>query len=42
MRGGTSARIIAGRPYKTVDELDKVKGIGTKKLKKFRPYFVVR
>lgn len=37
-----SARIIAGRPYKTVDELDKVKGIGPKKLKKFRPYFVVR
>lgn len=37
-----SARIIAGRPYKTVDELLKVKGIGPKNLKKFRPYFVVR
>lgn len=37
-----SERIIAGRPYKTVDELLKVKGIGTKNLKKFRSYFVVR
>ncbi len=37
-----SARIIAGRPYKTVDELLKVKGIGRKNLRKFRPYFVVR
>ncbi|MEW6714873.1 MAG: helix-hairpin-helix domain-containing protein [Nitrospirota bacterium] len=37
-----SSRIIAGRPYKTVDELDKVKGIGHKNLKKFRAYFVVR
>lgn len=37
-----SERIVAGRPYKTVDELLKVKGIGTKNLEKFRPYFVVR
>lgn len=37
-----SARIIAGRPYKTIDELLKVKGIGPKNLKNFRPYFVVR
>lgn len=37
-----SSKIIAGRPYKTVDELLKVKGIGPKNLKKFRPYFVVR
>jgi len=37
-----SERIIAGRPYKTVDELDTVKGIGPKNLKKFRLYFVVR
>ncbi|MDL1967892.1 MAG: helix-hairpin-helix domain-containing protein [Deltaproteobacteria bacterium] len=37
-----SAKIIAGRPYKTVDDLLKVKGIGPKKLKNFRPYFVVR
>ncbi|MEA3415349.1 MAG: helix-hairpin-helix domain-containing protein [Thermodesulfobacteriota bacterium] len=35
-------RIIAGRPYKTVDDLLKVKGIGPKRLKKFHPYFVVR
>ncbi len=34
-------RIIAGRPYKTVDDLLKVKGIGPKNLEKFRPYFVV-
>ena len=36
-----AARIIAGRPYKTVDDLLKVKGIGQKRLEKFRPYFVV-
>ena len=35
-------RIIAGRPYKTVDDLLKVKGIGPKRLKKFRPYLLVR
>jgi len=34
-------RIIAGRPYKTVDDLIKVKGIGPKKLEKIRPYFMV-
>ena len=34
-------RIIAGRPYKTVDDLLKVKGIGLKKLAKIRPYVVV-
>ena len=34
-------RIIAGRPYKTVDDLIKVKGIGPKKLEKIRPYFIV-
>ena len=34
-----SARIIAGRPYKTVDDLLKVKGIGQKKLEHIRPYF---
>jgi hypothetical protein len=37
-----SARIVAGRPYRTVDDLLKVKGIGPKRLKKFRRYFVVR
>ncbi len=36
-----SARIIAGRPYKTMDDLLKVKGIGPKKLENIRPYFVV-
>ena len=34
-------RIIAGRPYKTVDGLIKVKGIGSKKLEKIRPYVVI-
>jgi len=34
-------RIIAGRPYKTVDSLIKVKGIGSKKLEKIRPYVAV-
>jgi DNA uptake protein ComE-like DNA-binding protein len=35
-----SARIIAGRPYRTVDDLLKVKGIGPKKLENIRSYFV--
>jgi len=34
-------RIIASRPYKTVDDLLKVKGIGPKKLEKIRAYVVV-
>lgn len=34
-------RIIAGRPYRTVDDLRKVKGIGPKTLENIRPYFVV-
>ena len=34
-------RIIAGRPYKTVDGLIEVNGIGIKKLEKIRPYVVV-
>ncbi len=33
--------IIAGRPYKTVDDLLKVKGIGSKRLEKIRPYAMV-
>lgn len=37
-----SARIVAGRPYGKVDDLLKVKGIGPKRLKKFRPYFVIK
>ena len=36
-----AARIIAGRPYKSVDDLLKVKGIGQNKLEKIHPYFVV-
>ena len=35
-------RIIAGRPYKTIDDLLKVKGIGPKKLEMIRPYVIVR
>ena len=34
-------RIIAGRPYRIVDDLLKVKGIGRKKLEKIRAYVVV-
>ena len=34
-------KIIANRPYKTVDDLLKVRGIGPKNLEKFRPYFIV-
>lgn len=33
--------IIAGRPYKNVDEILKVKGIGKKKLEKIRPYLLI-
>ncbi|MGR3174133.1 MAG: helix-hairpin-helix domain-containing protein [Candidatus Scalindua sp.] len=36
-----ATRIIAGRPYKTVDDLLKVKGIAHKKLEKIRSYLVV-
>ena len=36
-----AGRIIAGRPYKSVDDLLKVKGIGPKVLEKIRPYLVV-
>lgn len=34
-------RIIAGRPYRTVDDLLKVKGIGPKRLEKIRAHVVV-
>ncbi len=34
-------RIIAGRPYRTVDDLLKVKGISSKNLEYFRTYFIV-
>jgi competence ComEA-like helix-hairpin-helix protein len=33
--------IIAGRPFKTIDELDRVKGIGPKKLEQLRPRVMV-
>lgn len=36
-----SARIVAGRPYNTVDDLIKVKGVGPKTLEKMRPYLTV-
>lgn len=36
-----SARIIAGRPYESMDELIKVKGIGPKRLKQLRRYFTI-
>ena len=29
--------IIEGRPYRSVDELDRVKGIGPKRIEKIRP-----
>jgi len=34
-------RIVAGRPYKSVDELIRVKGIGPKTLEKIRPHLKV-
>ena len=37
----TAKRIIAGRPYESVDDLIKVKGIGPKKLKRFRRFFTI-
>ncbi len=36
-----AARIIAGRPYRAVGDLLKVKGIGHKKFEKIRAYFTV-
>jgi competence ComEA-like helix-hairpin-helix protein len=36
-----TANIIAGRPYRTIDELDRVKGIGPKLLQKIRPYVFI-
>jgi competence ComEA-like helix-hairpin-helix protein len=35
-------RIVAGRPYKSVDDLIRVPGIGPATLEKIRPYLVVR
>ena len=33
--------IVAARPFRTVDDLDRVKGIGPKTLEKFRPFVTV-
>jgi competence protein ComEA len=38
---GLSARIVAGRPYHSVDDLLKVSGIGPKLLDRIRPFIVV-
>jgi competence protein ComEA len=35
-------RIIAGRPYRTIEDLLKVKGIGKKKLEKIKPYIEIK
>ncbi len=32
-------RIVAGRPYRRVEELGRVKGIGVERVEKLRPYF---
>jgi len=34
-------RIIAGRPYRSVEDLDRVKGIGPKRLEEIRPLVTV-
>ena len=34
-------RIIEGRPYRSVDDLDRVNGIGKKRLEAIRPLFTV-
>ena len=36
-----AAQIIAGRPYTTVDELDKIAGIGGETLESLRPFVTV-
>lgn len=38
----TAANIVAGRPFRTVQELDRVPKIGPKTLDKLRPFVVVR
>jgi len=35
-----AARIVARRPYKSVDQLEKIQGIGPTTLEKMRPYFL--
>jgi competence protein ComEA len=34
-------RIVEGRPYRSVDDLDRVKGIGKKRLEEIRPLVTV-
>jgi beta-lactamase superfamily II metal-dependent hydrolase len=34
-------RIIEGRPYRSIDDLDRVKGIGQKRLEEIRPFLAV-
>jgi DNA uptake protein ComE-like DNA-binding protein len=36
-----AARIVAGRPYRSVDDLLRVSGIGPKLLAKLRPHVIV-
>jgi competence ComEA-like helix-hairpin-helix protein len=36
-----TTNLIAGRPYKNFDDLDRVKGIGPKLLEKMKPYVVI-
>ena len=38
----TAAKIVAARPFMSVEDLVRVHGIGEKKLAKMRPYLVVR
>jgi competence protein ComEA len=37
----TASAIVGARPFRTVDELDRVRGIGAKTLEKLRPFVVV-
>ena len=36
-----ATKIIAGRPYRTIEELDRVRGLGPKMLQKIRPYVFI-
>lgn len=38
----TALRIIEGRPYKSVDDLDRISGIGSKTLERIKPLLEVR
>lgn len=39
---GTAAAIVAGRPYASVDDLDRIPGVGPKTVAKLRAYVEVR